>query len=195
LGIKHRGGRACRALNRALVLVADHELNASTFAARIAAGAGADLYACLSAAVATLSGPLHGGESDRVDALVREVGTPSRARAVILARTQRGDLLPGFGHPLYPDGDPRAPPLLATARVLAPQATRTLDAVVREGRRLLGLEPNLDTGLVAIAHATGLSGSASAIFALGRCAGWVAHILEQREAGFLLRPRARYVGP
>jgi citrate synthase len=191
-----RGGRRARAaLDRALVLVADHELNASTFAARVAASAGADLYACLTAAIATLSGPRHGGESDRVEALLREVGSPARARAVILARTQRGELLPGFGHPLYPHGDPRAPPLLADARALAPGATRTISAVVDEVRRTLKLEPTLDVGLVAIAHSIGAPGVGSAIFALGRCAGWVAHVLEQREAGFLLRPRARYTGP
>jgi citrate synthase len=191
-----RGGKPARAaLDRALVLAADHELNASTFAARVAASAGADLYACLTAAIATLSGPRHGGESDRVEALVREVGAPTRARAVILARTQRGELLPGFGHPLYPGGDPRAPPLITAALALAPKVTRTILAIVEEVKHALKLEPTLDTGLVAIAHSIGAPGAASAIFALGRCAGWVAHMLEQRDAGFLLRPRARYVGP
>ncbi len=192
-----RGPRAkgARALNRALVLAADHELNVSTFAARIAASAGADVYACMTAAIAALSGPLHGGESDRVEALVREAGTPSGARAAVFGRTQRGERLPGFGHPLYPDGDPRGRVLLEAARALAPRATRTVDAIVREARRLLRLEPNLDVGLVALAHALGAPGSGSVIFALGRCAGWTAHILEQREAGFLLRPRARYAGP
>ncbi len=195
VGAAHRGDRAERALNCALVLAADHELNASTFAARVAASAGADLYACLTAAIATLSGPRHGGECDRVEALVSEVGTPRRAHSVVLARTQRGDLLPGFGHPLYPDGDPRAPPLLAAAHDLAPSSVRTLDAIVLEATRSLGLKPTLDVGLVAIAHALGVPGAASAIFALGRCAGWAAHVIEQREAGFLLRPRARYIGP
>jgi citrate synthase len=72
---------------------------------------------------------------------------------------------------------------------------RTLDAIVRESGRLLGLEPSVDVGLVAIAHAIGVPSEAAAIFALARCAGWTAHVIEQREAGFLLRPRARYVGP
>ena len=194
VGAARSGGRAVRAVNCALVLAADHELNASTFAARIAASAGADLFACLTAAIATLSGRRHGGECDRVEALVREVGTPRSARSVVLARTQHGDLLPGFGHPLYPDGDPRALPLLAAARALAPNAMRTLDAIVREAREVLGLKPTLDVGLVAIARAIGVPAAASAIFALGRCAGWTAHVIEQREAGFLLRPRARYLG-
>jgi citrate synthase len=162
---------------------------------RLAASAGADLYACLTAALATLSGPRHGGELDRFEALVREVGSPARARRVVLARTQRGELLPGFGHPLYPGGDPRAPPLVEAARALAPDATRTILAVVREVKQALKLEPTLDAGLVAVAHAIGAPDAGSAIFALGRCAGWVAHVLEQRDAGYLLRPRARYTGP
>jgi citrate synthase len=195
IGARRARSAAARALNRALVLAADHELNASTFAARVAASAGADLYACMTAAIATLSGPLHGGESDRVEALVRDAGTPAGARDAVLGRTRRGDLLPGFGHRLYPDGDPRGRVLLETARALSPRATRTIDALVREVRRSLRLEPNLDAGLVALAHALGAPGSGSVIFALGRCAGWTAHILEQRDAGFLLRPRARYTGP
>jgi citrate synthase len=195
VGATRRGDRAARAVDCALVLSADHELNASTFAARVAASAGADLNACLVAALATLSGRRHGGECDRVEELVREVGAPRNARSIVLARTKRGHLLPGFGHPLYPDGDPRAPPLLAAARALAPAAMRTLDAIVGEAGQLLGLEPSVDVGLVAIAHAIGVPSAAAAIFALGRCAGWTAHVIEQREAGFLLRPRARYVGP
>jgi citrate synthase len=182
-------------VDRALVLSADHELNASTFAVRVAASAGADLYACVAAGIATLSGPLHGGESDRLEALLRVVSTPGRARAVLRAHIERGDRLPGFGHALYPAGDPRAPPLLDAARALAPRATRTLDAVIDEVRRTLGLEANIDAGLVAVARALGAPGTGSAIFAVGRIAGWVAHVLEQRDAGFLLRPRARYVGP
>jgi citrate synthase len=195
IGATRTGKGAARAVNRALVLAADHELNASTFAARVAASAGADLYACIVAAMATLSGPRHGGESERVEALVREAGTPANARRVVLGRAQRGEMLPGFGHPLYPAGDPRAVVLLETARALAAGRVRTIDAVVREAKRSLGLEPNIDAGLVALAHAIGAPGSGIALFSLGRCAGWTAHVLEQREAGFLLRPRARYTGP
>jgi citrate synthase len=95
---------AARAVNRALVLIADHELNPSTFAVRVAASAGADLYACVSAGLATLSGSEHGGACDRVEALVAEAGRPERARAVVQDRTQRGEAIPGFGHRLYPSG-------------------------------------------------------------------------------------------
>ena len=189
-----RSAEARAALDRALVLSADHELNASTFAVRVTASAEADLYACITSGIATLSGPLHGGESDRVEALLAEIGSARRVRDVILARAQRGERIPGFGHTLYPDGDPRMAPLFTAACALAPKATRTIATLVDEARRTLKLEPNIDTALVALAHAIGAPGTGSSIFALGRCAGWVAHVLEQREAGYLLRPRARYVG-
>jgi citrate synthase len=192
----HTEGAA--AIDRILVLSADHELNVSTFAARVAASAGADLYACLGAAWAAFSGPAHGGSPDRLEAFVAEIGAPERAYAALRDRLRRGDAIPGFGHPLYTGGDPRGAPLLALARAIDPGAptVRTLLALAAamedEGREL----PNVDLGLVAVTSALGLPrGAASAIFGLGRCAGWVAHVLEQRAAGHLLRPRARYVGP
>ena len=104
LGAQGRG--AARELNRALVLLADHELNASSFAARVAASAQADLLACLTAALATFSGPRHGAECDRVEALVKEVGQPREAVRALTVRAARGDATPGFGHRLYPGGDP-----------------------------------------------------------------------------------------
>ena len=183
------------AVDMALVALADHELNASSFAARVAASAGADLYACFSAALAALSGTRHGGECDRVERLVREAGAPSRAARFFRERARRGERVAGFGHPLYPAGDPRAVLLLDAARSLSPRRGATLEAFVRAGEDALGLAPTVDVGLVAVARALGMPrGSAAAIFALGRTAGWVAHVLEQREAGYLLRPRARYVG-
>src|SRR5439155_21588512 len=108
-----RAGRAgVRALNRALVLSADHELNSSTFAGRVAASVGADVYACVAAALAAFSGPRHGGACDRIEALLAETGRPERAATAIEERRRRGELVPGFGHQLYPGGDPRTPPLL-----------------------------------------------------------------------------------
>lgn len=190
-------GAALRALDIALVLSADHELNASTFAVRVAASTGADLYACVSAGLAALSGPRHGGACDRVEALVAETARPARARDVVRDRSRRGESVPGFGHPLYPQGDPRAGVLLTEARRRAPrlpQALRTLWALVAAMSEAGQPAPTLDAALVALSLALGLpEGSAAGLFAVGRSAGWIAHALEQRAAGFLLRPRARYV--
>jgi len=190
--------RTVAAIDLALVLCADHGLNASTFAARVTASAGADLYASTSAALAALSGWRHGGACDRVEALADEAGTPERAGEVVRGRARRGEAIPGFGHPLYPGGDPRGALLLAAASASDSSDPRlaTLQAVAVAMARLGQAPPNLDLGLVALAASLGLPrGSAKAMFAIGRSAGWVAHILEQRRAGFLLRPRARYVGP
>ncbi|MEP7122943.1 MAG: citrate/2-methylcitrate synthase, partial [Byssovorax sp.] len=165
---------------------------------RIAASTQADLYACVSAGLSTLSGPRHGGECDRVEALVLEAASPARARAAILERARRGESVPGFGHSLYPEGDPRAVVLIETAlgidrrSVGLKTAMALVEAMGESGRGF----PTLDLGLVAVASALGLPpGSAAAMFAVGRTAGWIAHVLEQRSAGFLMRPRARYVGP
>lgn len=187
-----------RAMDAALVLCADHELNASAFAVRVAASAGADVFACVSAGLATLSGPRHGGAVDRVEALIAEVERPERAAAAIRDRVRRGEDVPGFGHPLYPAGDPRARELLALAGSLAPRgrAVQTVQAIVETMAAARRERPNLDVSLAAIGAALGLPPrTAVAIFAVGRVAGWIAHAFEQRAAGFLLRPRARYVGP
>lgn len=189
--------RAPELLNSALVLCADHELNASTFAARVAASAGADLYACVSAALAALSGPRHGASCDRLDALLREIGRPERVRRTVHERLRRGEAIPGFGHLLYPQGDPRASPLLEAAYAMRPErsAVRLVRALEETMRDAGYPEPTVDLGLVAVASALGLPpGAATALFAVGRAAGWVAHVLEQRESPHILRPRARYVG-
>jgi citrate synthase len=191
---------ATAALDLALVLIADHELNASSFAARIAASTDAPLFACITAALATLSGPRHGGACDRVEALLDEAGALPRPSDVIERRTRRGDLVPGFGHPLYPHGDPRARPLLERARSLAKrnQATqKRLEPALALARVMekQGLPATVDFGLVALTRALGMKpGSAARLFALGRSAGWVAHVLEQRGSEAVLRPRARYLG-
>lgn len=191
-----RGGKAAaEAIDQALVLWADHELNVSSFAARVAASAHSDLYSCVSAGLAALSGPRHGAACDQIEALIREAKGPADAARVLHERTRRGEAIPGFGHPFYPDGDPRAKPLLARAKELAPRSTRvqTTLAVIDAVASASGLAPTVDAALVALAAALNLDeGAAPGIIAVGRSAGWVAHILEQYEAGFLIRPRARY---
>ncbi len=197
-GIDARRARA--ALDMALVLLADHELNASSFAARIAASTGAHLLACTQAALATLTGPRHGGACDRVEALLVEAeGLPQFSR-VIEERSRRGEALPGFGHPLYPQGDPRAQPLLERAHALSrssPRARKRVEPALALARVMQrqGLPATVDFGLVALTRALGMApGSAALLFALGRSAGWVAHVLEQRSSEMVLRPRARYLG-
>jgi citrate synthase len=195
LGVPPRPA-ALALVNATLVLCADHELNASTFAARIAASTGADLHACVVAALATFLGPRHGAASTEVEAFLATAPTPKRAAALVRAHSARGQRLPGFGHPLYPQGDPRATALLdLLGKGLRAPALRTLMAISHEARSLRGDHPNIDFALVAVTLHLGLPpGSAQALFAVGRSAGWIAHILEQRTSDAVLRPRALYIG-
>ncbi|MBN9418360.1 hypothetical protein ABS71_07885 [bacterium SCN 62-11] len=165
-------------LDQALILCADHELNASTFTARVAASTGANPYAVVSAALAALSGPKHGGATSQVEALFAEASASS-PRQAIGERLRRGDPVAGFGHPLYPQGDPRARALLEDV----PLAQGWIEA----GQQLLNAYPTVDLGLVAL----GLErGAAFQLFAAGRCLGWIAHALEQYADGRMIRPRA-----
>jgi citrate synthase len=177
-----------------LVLLADHELNASSFAARIAASSDAGPYACVSAALAAMSGPKHGSAAEQVARFAATVGSPEAARAQVHALRKRGEVPPGFGHPIYPAGDPRAPPVLeAAARLPLARQARTLFAIVEA---TTDAAPNVDIGLAALVAALGAPpATATGLFAVARAAGWLAHALEQRAAGHLLRPRARYAGP
>jgi citrate synthase len=185
-----------RAIDAALVVVADHELNASAFTARVAASAGADLYACVGSALATFSGPKHGGACDRCAALLTEIVASGSPRSVLAARMQRGEPPPGFGHPLYPDGDPRFDLLEQIAGdVASGRLPPWLDDLKRAATRLGLGRPNSDMGLALLCRVLQASADgAVTLFAVGRMAGWIAHAREQRAQGFLLRPRARYVG-
>jgi citrate synthase len=184
------------AIRTALVLSADHELNVSAFAARCAASAHASPYDVVSAAMATLKGTRHGGATQRVWSLFAETGTPWRARAVVGNRLRRGERIPGFGHPLYPAGDPRAALLLRLAEGSGNTAEwRLVRSLQRAGSELLNDLPNLDFALVALARTYGLPERAPLLlFALGRAVGWIAHAIEQYTEGSLIRPRARYTG-
>ncbi len=181
----------------ALVLCADHELNVSAFAARVVASTGAHLHATVCAGLAALSGPRHGGATARVHALLEEAGRAGDIDQLVGSRWKRGKELPGFGHALYPAGDPRATELLALlrqARAGSP-ALEVADAVLAAAQAHGGHRPNVDFALAAICQVHGLPAEpALAMFATGRLAGWLAHALEQQAQGRLIRPRARYTG-
>lgn len=186
-----------RLLEAALILCADHELNASSFAARVAASAGANPYAVVMAGLMALSGFKHGGASAQVMAFFREIGTEKRIVDVIGDRLRRGERIPGFGHTLYPDGDPRARMLMALVWEAYPDApeTRFARAIAEQVSRVMGQEANVDFALVALARAADLPDDAPiSLFALGRTAGWIGHAIEQYASGALIRPRARYTG-
>jgi citrate synthase len=187
---------AASAIRAALVLSADHELNVSAFAARCAASAQASPYDVVSAALATLKGSLHGA-TERVSSLFAETGAPRRARSVLANRLRRGERIPGFGHPLYPTGDPRATMLLRLAEASGNDAAWQLArSLSKAGAELIRDLPNLDFALVAMARAYRLPERAPFLmFALGRAVGWIAHAIEQYAESNLIRPRARYTGP
>ena len=190
--------RTRAAIEAALILWADHELNVGTFTVRCVASAHATPYAAVSAGLSALRGGLHGGATERVEALFDEAQSPPRVRAALEARLRRGERIPGFGHHLYPDGDPRANALLAHVRSLRPKARALAlaDSIERESVALIGHRPNIDFASVSLRRVFDLPlGSTLALVAVGRCAGWIAHVLEQYRAGRLIRPRARYVGP
>lgn len=182
-------------LTIALILCADHELNVSTFTARCVASAGSTLYAVITAALSALQGMRHGGETLRVAAFLREAESVG-VRRVISERLARGDAIPGFGHRLYPQGDPRGRLLLALTRQVDERGSLNgLQAVVTEVKNLMGEEPTVDMGLVAVERLLELpEGSALTLFALGRMIGWIGQVLEEYERGQLIRPRAHYVG-
>jgi citrate synthase len=186
------------ALDAALVLVADHELAASTVAARMAASVRADPYAVVSAGLAAASGSLHGGASLAVEALLAEIDRPGAAGRVLGERLRRGERLRGLGHPLYPDGDPRAAHLLARLRQAVGGSPRlaAVDALLAATRQRGLPLPNVDLALAALGHVAEMTrGAGEAIFAIGRVAGWLAHALEEYERATPIRLRAIYTGP
>lgn len=177
-------------IRRALVLMADHELNPSTFAVRIAASTGAPLAACALAGLSTLAGPLHGEAPTRALAQLDQLTAAKDIAAEVRAMVARGDAIAGWSHPLYPEGDIRASNLLA--------ALKTKPAIAKALRALetqTGDKPNCDAALAAMTRSLDLPDEATfSIFALARMTGWLAHAMEQRETGRLIRPRARYIG-
>ncbi len=198
---------AAALINAALVLCADHELNVSSFTARCVASACSTPYDVVTAGLCALRGHRHGGHSERVEALLLELGVTRDARRLpaaatvrrrLSARLQRGEGVPGFGHRLYPDGDPRYRVLLELLRERWPSSAvvRGVERVAAEAGKLLDDRPTIDLGLAAVSAQLGLGpGGAWTLFALGRTAGWIAHAIEEYQHGSLIRPRARYTGP
>ena len=180
-------------IRAALILTADHELNVSAFTARCVASAGSNPYAVVVAGLAALEGKRHGGATERVDALFEELRRSRDPRKALADRLRRGAEVDGFGHPLYPDGDPRAT-LLLEMLPKSKELTFAL-ALADAAESVLREKPTIDFALVALARALALPrGAALTLFAIGRTIGWIAHAIEQYEQGTMIRPRAKYVG-
>ena len=195
LGPRRMSHAAVRAVETALIVMADHELAASTLAVRIAASFKADPYAAVVAGLGPMSGTWHGAASRRIEAALRALGRGRRNSTAVLSDLLRdGEGLPGFGHPLYPDGDPRFAILMPLARSFGP--TPEADAILTAAATQGMIHPNVDFALATLAHRLRLApGAAEGIFTIGRLAGWLAHAVEEYTERSALRLRALYVGP
>jgi 2-methylcitrate synthase len=197
-------GLATRAFDVALILHADHELNASTFAARVAAATLTDIYSAIVAAIGTLKGPLHGGANADVMRLLLEIGPDApleKAEEVVRAKLARKEKIPGFGHRVYHSEDPRATHLRQMSRDLGQRAgqpiwydmSQRIEALVKSEKKL---NANVDFYSASTYHALGIDIELfTPIFAVSRVSGWTAHVLEQYANNRLIRPRAEYIGP
>jgi len=183
-------------ISACLILCADHELNISAFTARCVASAASTPYSVVAAGLHALTGFRHGGESLRVEAFLNRAGNAREARALVTAAARTGERVAGFGHPLYPDGDPRAKHLLEELshrrKALDPAGESMAQAMLD----LYEERPTIDFALAMVSRTLRLpQGSPLTLFALGRCIGFIGHAIEQYESGVLIRPRARYTGP
>ena len=197
-------GLATRAFDVALILHADHELNASTFAARVAAATLTDIHSAIVAAIGTLKGPLHGGANADVMKLLLDIGADApveKAEEVVRGKLARKEKIPGFGHRVYHTEDPRATHLRQMSRDLGQRAgmpiwyemSERIEALVKADKKL---NPNVDFYSASTYHALGIPVDLfTPIFAVSRVSGWTAHVLEQYANNRLIRPRAEYVGP
>jgi citrate synthase len=198
-------GLATRAFDVALILHADHELNASTFAARVAAATLTDLHSTIVAGISTLKGPLHGGANADVMRMLLEIGLtspPARAEEVVRAKLARKEKIPGFGHRVYKNvEDPRATHLRQMSKDLGQRGgepgwfemSQRIESLMKTEKHLL---PNVDFYSATTYHALGIdAGLFTPIFAVSRISGWTAHVMEQYANNRLIRPRADYIGP
>ncbi|MGO8961593.1 MAG: citrate/2-methylcitrate synthase [Streptosporangiaceae bacterium] len=189
--------RLLRVLNAALVLVADHELAASTLAVRVAASMRADPYAVVATGLGAMGGALHGGAALGAELMLGSAKGPEEASRVVGDLLRRGERLPGFGHFVYTSGDPRANLLLQLIGEYAPGSAQLAIAmaVTDEARRRALPQPNIEFALAVLAQVAGMvRGAGEAIFATGRTAGWLAHSLEEYERNIPIRPRGVYTG-
>jgi len=190
-----------RAMDVALILHADHEFNASTFAARVAASTLADIHGAITAALATLKGPLHGGANEAVMKMLEEIGTPDRAEVWVREALAAKKKVMGFGHAVYRTEDPRATHLRRMSRQLGEarderrwyEISERVESLVRAHK---GLNANVDFYSASVYHSLGIPTDLfTPVFAVSRVAGWTAHVLEQLSNNRLIRPESEYTGP
>jgi citrate synthase len=196
-----RGAERIAALEQALVVCADHELNASTFAARVTASTLSDLYSAVTSAIGTLKGPLHGGANERVMELLAEIDSVERADEVVKGKLARHERIMGFGHRVYKVEDPRATILRDWSRRVGEahgdlHYLLLLQAVESVVHREKGLYPNVDLYSGSVYTLVGIPKDLfTPVFAASRVVGWTAHVLEEYQDLRLIRPMARYIGP